>query len=127
MIGNYLEHNNPKSTPQTLKIKTVMNYDHGGRLVEIWKTINDEEEKKALIVKNEYDELGQLKTKQLGQKRVNGVYLSEPVERLDYNYNIRGWLKGINGAYSHPEINAGVSAERWFGMELNYDWGSEAG
>lgn len=124
VISNYMVHNNPQATPQTLKVKTGMKYDHAGRLLEIWKTINDEESKKTLIAKNEYDELGNLKTKQLGQKRVNGAYTFTPIETLDYNYNIRGWLKGINTAYSHPEVNAGVSVDRWFGMELNYDWGS---
>ncbi len=124
VINNYMVQNNPQATPQTLKVKTGMKYDHAGRLLEVWKTINDEDTKKTLIAKNEYDELGNLKTKQLGQKRVNGAYTSAPIETLDYNYNIRGWLKGINTAYSHPEVNAGVSPERWFGMELNYDWGS---
>lgn len=124
VISTYLEHSNPQGTPQTLSIKTGLNYDHGGRLLEVWKTVNDEEGKKALIAKNEYDEMGQLRRKGLGRKRVNGVYSSTPVETLDYTYNIRGWLKGINASYSHPELVGGTSQERWFGMELSYDWGS---
>lgn len=52
------------------------------------------------------------------------MYSSTPIETLDYNYNIRGWLKGINAAYSHPELLTTGSVDRWFGMELSYDWGS---
>ncbi|CAL2106845.1 hypothetical protein T190115A13A_20125 [Tenacibaculum sp. 190524A02b] len=40
-----------------------------------------------VIVENEYDELGQLKTKKVG----GGL------QEVDYTYNIRGWLKKING------------------------------
>lgn len=124
VISTYLDHSNLQGTPQVLRVKTGMNYDYGGRLLEVWKTLNDDEASRVLITRNSYDEMGQLKRKELGQKRVNGVYSSTPVETLDYTYNIRGWLKGINAVYSHPELSAGGSADRWFGMELSYDWGS---
>lgn len=130
VLGTYLVHTNPKAaTSQPVKVKTTMSYDHAGRLLEVWQTVNDDEAKKTRIVKNEYDELGQTKTKQLGQKRdiSTGNYTNQPVETLDYTYNIRGWLKGINAAYSHPELVSGVAPDRWFGMELNYDWGSGTG
>lgn len=124
LISTYLNHSNAQGTPQTLSVKTGMNYDHGGRLVEVWKTMKNDEASRVLITRNAYDEMGQLKRKELGQKRVNGVYSAMPVETLDYTYNIRGWLKGINAAYSHPELSLGVNPDRWFGMELSYDWGS---
>ncbi len=38
------------------------------------------------IVENEYDELGQLKSKKVGGN----------LQEVDYTYNIRGWLKNIN-------------------------------
>lgn len=125
-ICNYLVHSNPPASVSDLRIKTNLDYDHGGRLLRSWKTINDQDSRKVLLVRNEYDELGRLKSKELGRKRRDdGTYDPlAPVERLDYNYNIRGWLQGINAAYSHPELNPGSPSERWFGMELNYDWGS---
>ena len=126
IICTYAVNNTPQQTPSVIRIKTALEYDHGGRLERIWKTINDEHAKKALIVQNTYDELGNLKRKELGAKRnTNGTYTSTPIENLDYNYNIRGWLKGINTAYTNisPEIG-GTSASPWFGLELNYDWGS---
>lgn len=121
VISNYLTHNNPKSgsRPGTT-VKTLMKYDFAGRLLAITKTINDQESQAMQIVANSYDEMGNLKTKELGKKRLE----TGPLEKLDYNYNVRGWVKGINAAYSHPELTGNV-VDRWFGMELNYDWGSE--
>lgn len=119
VISNYIVNKNPKAS-ETTTIQTLMNYDHSGRLETIYKTLNDQTDKKTLIVSNTYDELGQLKTKALGKKYAS----TEPLEKLDYTYNVRGWLKGINAAYSHPELNAGSAVDRWFGMELNYDYGS---
>jgi RHS repeat-associated protein len=119
VIASYLVHNIPGGTQ--LRVKTAMEYDHGGRLLETWKIINDDVSKKALIARNEYDEMGQVKRKELGKKKdVNGNYTIAALETLDYTYNIRGWLKGINKYFA----NSGVTeTDRWFGMELNYDWG----
>jgi RHS repeat-associated protein len=121
VVSNYMVNNIPAaSTTANLRIKTNMEYDHAGRLLEVWKTINDESDKKALIVKNEYDELGRLKKKSLGRKKdANGNYTGTPIETLENTYNIRGWLTGINKNYSGGESGA----SSWFGMELNYDWG----
>ncbi len=122
----YLDHTNLTGTPASVHVKTNMKYDHAGRLMEVWKTINDDNTKKALIVKNEYNELGQLKSKQVGHKKdPNGNYTAltyDPLEVLGYSYNIRGWLTGINKDYAN---GGGVvnGVEPWFGMELNYDKG----
>ncbi|MEW7289111.1 DUF6443 domain-containing protein [Aquimarina sp. 2304DJ70-9] len=43
-----------------------------------------------LIAANTYDELGQLISKKVGNKE------SSPLQKVDYTYNVRGWLKGIN-------------------------------
>jgi RHS repeat-associated protein len=103
------------------RIKTNMEYDHAGRILEVWKTINDELAKKALITKNSYDALGNLLTKEVGQQRDgSGNYTSTSLEVLKYNYNVRGWLAGINKDYANGQ-SSGDS--RYFGMELNYDWG----
>lgn len=119
LISSYLKHHNPQNADialQTIAVKTNMQYDHAGRLLEVYKTINDEPNK-HLISKNEYDALGQLITKSLGKDPVNTAY---PLEKLEFEYNIRGWLKGINKGYAN---NTPGSTSSWFGMELNYDWG----
>jgi hypothetical protein len=85
-----------------------MNYDHAGRLLQVSKSLNGGTAK--IIATNTYDALGQLSSKELGQG-INGI--------LDYTYNIRGWLKGINKAYA----TSSTDNTRKFGMELNYDWG----
>ncbi|GAA4277922.1 RHS repeat domain-containing protein [Aquimarina mytili] len=59
-------------------------YDHMGRLLTQTQKINDQPEE--VIVANTYDELGQLQSKIVG----GGL------QNVDYSYNIRGWLKGIN-------------------------------
>lgn len=43
------------------------------------------------LSKNTYDELGQLISKKTG-----GSSLTAPLQKVDYAYNVRGWLKGIN-------------------------------
>jgi RHS repeat-associated protein len=122
VLCSYLDHTNPTGTPVSVHVKTNIEYDHAGRLKEIWKTINDDNTKKALIARNEYDELGQLKLKELGHKKeLTGNYTLlqyDPIEKLSYDYNIRGWMTGINKDY-----NNAVITDRWFGMELNYDKG----
>jgi RHS repeat-associated protein len=123
VICTYIDHTNPNGTPASVHVKTNMEYDHAGRLLEVWKTIDDNAAKKALIVKNEYDELGQVRNKQLGHKKdVNGNYTTimyDPLEVLKYSYNIRGWMNGINKDYANKIGNAAA----WFGMELNFDNG----
>ncbi|WP_264554475.1 DUF6443 domain-containing protein [Flavobacterium sp. N1861] len=47
-----------------------------------------------LISKNTYDELGQLISKNVGGEDVNAT--ANGLQKVDYTYNIRGWLKAIN-------------------------------
>ncbi|THU39767.1 hypothetical protein FAM09_11980 [Niastella caeni] len=126
VICAYQDHTGPGGTPASVHVKSNFTYDHAGRLQEVWKTINDDASKKTLIVKNEYDELGQMKNKQLGHKKeLTGNYTAptnDPIEVLNYSYNIRGLLTGINKAYANG-TNIVNGLEPWFGMELNYDKG----
>jgi RHS repeat-associated protein len=79
-------------------------YDHAGRLLETRQSTG--QEAAEVIARQSYNELGQLQTKQLGNN----------LQQLDYNYNIRGWLTGINdAALSNPRD--------LFGLQLSYDKG----
>jgi RHS repeat-associated protein len=120
VLCSYTVHQNTTAGSEFVKIKTGTEYDHTGRVKEIWKTINDDETQKVRLVKNEYDESGRLKRKELGSKydAQTNAYTTTPLETQDYTYNIRGWLKGINKDYANAQVNG-----PWFGMELNYDWG----
>jgi RHS repeat-associated protein len=124
-VGNllciYQVHHNPVAG-SPLRIKTNNEYDFAGRLTEVWKTVNDLSANKTLIVKNEYDDLGQLKTKELGREKITPqTYGSNPLETLDYRYNIRGWLQSINKDYV-----TGTTTSNKFGIELMFDWGFDS-
>ena len=114
VLSTYLRQTNQRSgaTPQTTLL-TMNQYDAGGRLLSVKKRLNDNIGLEKTIEENTYDELSQLKTKRLG---VNG---SSQLETLNYDYNIRGWLKGINKSF----VNTAGSTSNWFGQELSYDYG----
>ncbi|WP_212002738.1 DUF6443 domain-containing protein [Chitinophaga sp. HK235] len=106
ILSSYVRNSNPASaaTPET-RILTVMNYDHSGRLLDISKQLNNTGPLKK-IVQNQYNTLGQLTTKTLGDN----------LDNLVYDYNIRGWLLGANRSYVKS-----VSGGNYFGFELAYD------
>ncbi|HTI07733.1 MAG TPA: DUF6443 domain-containing protein [Puia sp.] len=81
-----------------------MNYDAGLRLTSILKNM-DNAPADQLIDSIRYDELGQLRVK----------YLGNFLDSMVYDYNIRGWMTGINKNYI-----AGT-ASHYFGTELGYD------
>ncbi|MGB0254727.1 MAG: DUF6443 domain-containing protein, partial [Flavobacteriaceae bacterium] len=74
-------------------------YDHVGRLVDHDITLNGQQED---LVHNRYDELGQLAQKTLG----GGL------QTVDYDYNVRGWLRHIN--------NPDALGDDLFGFTLDY-------
>jgi RHS repeat-associated protein len=120
ILSSHLSHFN-----QSLIIGTNMRYDHAGRLIEVRKKLYQNNSNivmlgETVIAKNEYDDLGQLKKKELGRfDGMQGNPYSDPIESLEYTYNIRGWLQGVNKDYS----NGTNGSDHWFGMELHYDWG----
>lgn len=123
-LSNYTVHQyNGAST--SIGIKTNIEYDHAGRVLttiqSLYINVTDATAKTSrMISKNEYDIMGQLKNKSVGQKRASDGSLStDPLETLAYNYNIRGWLKSINKDYALSS----TGNNNWFGMDLSYDWG----
>jgi RHS repeat-associated protein len=81
------------------------------------KRLNDDVSQEKLIASNIYDELGQLRLKHLGVTSSGGV-----IDSLNYTYNVRGWLQGINKNF----VNNGLSTSNWFGQELSYDYGFDS-
>ena len=67
-----------------------------------------------LLVKNEYDELGQLIVKKVGGTDVTGT---TSLQKVDYQYNIRGWLKSINDV---DNLQDGSNPLDLFAFKLNY-------
>lgn len=108
VLSTYHYHTNPLSTATPLtRLKTNYTYDNAGRLLSVKKQRNDDGVDK-LIATYEYNSIGVLKTKRLG----------DDIETLDYEYNVRGWLKGINKDFSR---DGGTS--HYFGTELHYEYG----
>ncbi|MEO9484968.1 MAG: DUF6443 domain-containing protein [Ekhidna sp.] len=95
----------------TFTITRSFNYDHAGRLLNTWHLLNNYDSVK--IVENHYNELSELKDKDL-HGGTGGVF----AQSLDYAYNIRGWLESINdpALSSTNDTNTDL-----FGMNLYYD------
>jgi RHS repeat-associated protein len=106
-LSAYERHNNAQSVlnPRTTVLSASV-YDHVGRVLKTTKMLNDVGLPHTIDSLN-YDALGQLHTKILGNS----------IESLNFTYNIRGWLNGVNKDYL-----TGASTH-YFGMELNYDYG----
>jgi len=98
--------------PQYHTELTKTDYDAGFRLLHVWKNI-DAAPVDQLISTQQYNELGQLTTKTLGNN----------LDNLNYNYNIRGWLNSINQDYISSTSSTPL---HYFGLQLGYDM-SQAG
>lgn len=118
VLSTYQRHTNPRSvlTPQTT-ILTMFDYDAMGRVDSIKKRINDNLATQRTVAVNTYDEGGRLRTKRLD---VTGT--DAQLETLQYEYNIRGWLKSINGKF----VNTPNATSNWFGQEYSYEYGFDS-
>ena len=99
-------------------VKDIYTYDSMERLLTHTQQINSGTPQ--LIAKNEYDATGQLIIKKVGGTQ-NG---SDRWQEINYSYNIRGWLTGINdidgnmlGAGQLP----GSPNDGLFAFKINYD------
>ncbi len=118
-----------------------MTYDALNRLVNTSKQlknslVNNNAETGVINVSSmQYDALGQLKVKNLGNTRSGSNYTGSPLDIQTYEYNIRGWLLGINRNFitTQPSSNnsnilgesfttpPSYTAGNYFGFELAYD------
>ncbi|GEP88714.1 hypothetical protein CTE07_03590 [Chitinophaga terrae (ex Kim and Jung 2007)] len=118
LLAAFARHRNIRSTTiPELTVLTTMQYDGAGRLLSAVKKLNNNSSLERTIFSNKYNELGQLVTKRLGVTGTN-----TQLEQLDYEYNIRGWLRSLNKNY----LNTTNNTTSHFGMELNYDRGFQS-
>ncbi len=103
-LRGLLNHQKNGNTAQHHNVLTKMDYDAAFRPWHVWKNI-DAAASDQLVDSMQYNELGQLRAKYLGNK----------IDSLICDYNIRGWLTGINKNY------VGGTTNHYFGMELGYD------
>jgi len=103
-------------TAITVTTVTKNTYDALGRLVKTTKNVSSNTGLSSgdkIIAVNKYDELGQLVNKTLGATDANGT---AGAETQAYEYNVRGWLLGMNRGY----VNSSASGN-FFGFDLAYD------
>uniref|UniRef100_UPI001F377734 DUF6443 domain-containing protein n=1 Tax=Flavobacterium ustbae TaxID=2488790 RepID=UPI001F377734 len=65
-----------------------------------------------LLAENTYDALGQLTSKKVGNNTGN------PFQKVDFQYNIRGWLKEINKT---ANLQQGTDPADLFAFKINYE------
>ncbi|MFC4231489.1 DUF6443 domain-containing protein [Parasediminibacterium paludis] len=95
-----------------IEVANKPTYDDLGRIIKLEKNINNNGFKVISTVA--YDALGQLVTKTLGTKPGT---INTALETLTNEYNIRGWLLGINRDFAKTYGATG----RFFGLDLGYD------
>ncbi|MFT3919620.1 DUF6443 domain-containing protein [Cloacibacterium sp.] len=93
------------STDTEIVIKERFEYDGQNRLVKHWHNVNNAANDELLTF-NEYNELGQLKNKKVGNTSTT------PLQTVDYTYNIRGWMTQIN--------DPATLGTDLFGYKINY-------
>ena len=69
-----------------------------------------------LIVWNKYDEMGQQTQKKIGGSAASTYQTTNGLQTVDYTFNIRGWLKGINDPGSSPATTSDL-----FAFKINYN------
>lgn len=92
-----------------VQTKDSFEYSSQDRLIKHNQQVGSRAEQ--LISFNTYDELGQLTSKKVGGEDISGA---NSLQKVDYSYNIRGWLKGINDVTSLVENDL-------FAFKINYN------
>jgi RHS repeat-associated protein len=105
-LRNFIQHAKAGTLAQSYTLLSKMDFDHMARLLTLKKVFNGGAEQ--TIASNTYSELGKLSNKVLGPG----------LESQAYDYNIRGWLLGLNKNYLTVQAQGGTNK---FGFELAYD------
>lgn len=122
---SYTYHKRLNSDNETI-IKENFGYDNQNRLITHKHKVNSNPEETLAV--NDYNELSQLRSKQVGGTGNN------PIQIVDYLYNIRGWLTRINNPsdlngdlfgyaikYTNP-LPSNVASSRFNGNIAEIDW-----
>ncbi|SHF75305.1 DUF6443 domain-containing protein [Flavobacterium defluvii] len=104
------------STDTELMTKDVFTYSAQDRLLTQTHQINSGTIE--LIASNTYDELGQLISKKVGNTT------AAPTQNVNYTYNIRGWLTGINDVNA---LSKSGDPKDLFAFKINYNTAATAG
>ncbi|WP_343679377.1 DUF6443 domain-containing protein [Chryseobacterium arthrosphaerae] len=115
------------STDVERVITQTFTYDNQNRLLVHKHQVDGQAEE--ILAQYEYNELSQLKNKKLG-----GTNAAQPLQSIDYTYNIKGWLTRINDPsnlngklfgfelkYANP-VNPNVAPGKFNGRITEVDW-----
>lgn len=97
------------SIESEIVVKDTYEYTNQDRLALHKQQINTMPEQ--LITSNTYDELGQLISKKVGDE----MSATSALQKIDFTYNIRGWLTNIN------DINDIVTENDLFAFKISYN------
>ncbi len=111
LLRIHLSHQKSGVNAQTHTLLTKYSYDHVGRLYSLTKNVDGLGDQS--ISESSYNELGQLQQKKLAREI---GHVSTALETLNYDYDIRGRMLGINRDYVRDANN-----DNWFGYELGYE------
>jgi RHS repeat-associated protein len=104
-------HKRLASDPE-IKTTEVFTYSLQGRLLTHTHQVNALPVQ--LLAENSYDELGQLISKNVGNTSAT------PLQKVDYSYNIRGWLTGINNDPTNNLV-LNTTEKDLFAFKINYN------
>lgn len=104
------------SSNNQISLKDSFTYTEQDRLLLHTNKIN--EGPTELIAKNTYDELGQLVSKNVGGSDMTGMV---GLQKIDYRYNIRGWLTDINNESPIGSAGFQLGQGDLFGFKINYN------
>ncbi|HOU27415.1 MAG TPA: DUF6443 domain-containing protein, partial [Paludibacteraceae bacterium] len=107
--SNHTNHKRSSTDPQIL-VNEGFTYTPQGRLLTHTHQINNGVVQ--LLASNTYDELGQLISKNVGNTT------AAPLQKVDYVYNIRGWMTEINKVAA---LQQGSDPKDLFGFKINYN------
>lgn len=107
-------HTAPNTNITGIQVVETYSYDAAGRVLEVRQQV-DNEPTATLVASNTYNELGQLVRKTLSPN-------SALQQQVDYTYNPRGWLQGLNEDLVTGATPITTSTDLW-GLRLSYDCG----
>ena len=97
-------HSRKNATTPAITIEETLTYDLQNRLTKHEHKINSNPPE--ILAENEYNEIGQLKKKKVGNN----------IQEIEYSYNIRGWMTGIN-----LDPNGNFQSGKLFNYKVNYN------
>lgn len=100
-----------KKNSSASPVTTVENFTYNSREYLLKHTHKVNGQTEELLASYEYDELGKLKRKNVGNS------VSQPLQKIDYKYNVRGWLTQINNPGNLDEN----SDNDLFGLKIHYN------